>query len=122
GRTTGRINPMEIPTNLAVPGQGMRDAVEKKWDINPSDIGGSAKTYEDMILGFPYVMLPAPGNQPRSQLDTAIFVIPTTLFIWLGTNDILKAALSPNVHSTTLISEEDFSTAANTLFTKLERT
>jgi lysophospholipase L1-like esterase len=122
GRTSGRINPTEIPTNLAVPGQGMRDAVEKRWDINPSDINGTANTYEDLILGFPYVMLSDPKNQPKSQLDTALASTPTTLFIWLGTNDILKAALSPNVNNTTLISEEEFNTAATALFTKLGRT
>jgi lysophospholipase L1-like esterase len=122
GRTTGRLNPMDTPTNLAVPGQGMRDAVEKRWEINHSDIDDSVKTYEDLILGFPFVMLPEPRNQPKSQLETAVFVVPTTLFIWLGTNDILKAALSPTANSTTLISEEDFNRAATTLFTNLGRT
>lgn len=121
GKSSGRINVLERATNVAVPGQTMKEALEVKWDIDPNN-PTTVDTFEDVILGFPYVLFPSPLNVPGSQVDVAVSLGPSYLILWLGTTDILRSALSGTVTESTLTSSKDFETAAMSVFSKLGRT
>jgi hypothetical protein len=121
GRSTGLLDATKRASNLAVPGHNIKDAVETVWSIDPNN-PATIDTAEDLILGLPYAFQPAPANTPKSQMLTCRSNSPTICFIWLGNNDVLRAALAGKVDDTTLTSVDEFNMAANTLFTTLGRT
>jgi lysophospholipase L1-like esterase len=121
GKSMGLMDTSKRASNLAVPGHGMKDAVEAKWSIDPAN-PSTVDTAEDLILGFPYAFEAPPNNTPKSQMDTCSSNSPTIVFIWLGNNDVLKAALSGKVDDTTLTPVDVFNTAAETLFRTLGKT
>jgi hypothetical protein len=113
GQTTGRIHPEMMATNVAVPGQTVGDALNVKWSItvnggqvDPTSLDGA----EDFVLGFPYVLAPAPLNTPRSQIETAVGLQPTFVSFWLGSGDALTAALAGTVNAQTLTPVPQFNT------------
>lgn len=108
GVSSGRLNPTEKATNVAVPDQTIGDALTTQWNINPGNVQGTADTAEDFILGFPYASTPQPPNAPRTQIGTAIGLQPTFVSFWLGSNDALGAALSGAVNDTTLTPIDQF--------------
>jgi hypothetical protein len=116
GQTTGRLDPTAVATDVAVPGQGLEEALTTKWAIDPANPAGTADTAEDFVLGFPYAILPAPANTPRSQIELAVGLQPTFLSIWLGSNDALGAALAATVNDTTLTPVATFNTNADAVF------
>ena len=81
----GRVDPFEIPNVVAVPEQRARDALDRRWDINPLDLS-TVDTVEDLILGLPFAFLAAP---PASQVETALAQSPTFAVVWLGNEDLL---------------------------------
>lgn len=84
GSTMGTLmNPMNQPTNLAVPGQTSIDLLMKAPDPQPADI-------TDIILGFPWVYIE--GNPPLSQVGLATQLSPTFVILWIGGNDVLGGA------------------------------
>ena len=48
----------------------------------------------DLVLGFPSTFVL--GQPPRSQVEQAELLAPTTVIVWLGNNDALGAALAGN--------------------------
>jgi len=84
----GRVDPFEVPNVVAVPEQRVRDALDRRWDIDPQDLS-TVDTVEDLILGLPFAFLPAP---PASQVETALAQVPTFAVVWLGNEDVLAAA------------------------------
>jgi hypothetical protein len=87
GASSGRINPFEQPTNLAVPGHRVQDALTARPNLPVNSL-------TDLVLGFPSPFItPAP---PRSQIEQAELLAPTTVIVWLGNNDALGAALAGN--------------------------
>lgn len=96
GVTTGRIDPTKPATDVAIPGQNVGDALTIKWSLDPANLPGTADSAEDFVLGFPYVLAPAPLNTPRTQIETAVGLQPTFVSFWLGSNDALAAALAAN--------------------------
>lgn len=84
GVSPGRLNPLDVPTNLAVTGHDVFDALTLRPDAALDDI-------TDQILGFPGLLLDPPLL--LSQVEAAELLQPTTLFVWIGSNDALSAAL-----------------------------
>jgi lysophospholipase L1-like esterase len=80
GTTTGRDNPTEQPTDLAVPGHTLHDLIfyGPTLGTSPEDI------ITDLVLAFPL------GNT-NTQAQEAVALKPTTLFVWTGNNDALVA-------------------------------
>ncbi len=88
GKTMGSlINPLNQPTDLAVPGQTSIDLLTKKPNAQPSDI-------TDIILGFPWVYID--GYPPLSQVGLATQLHPTFVILWIGGNDVLGGAALGN--------------------------
>ncbi len=81
GVTTGRVDPTLQPRNLAVPGQDVCEALTTLPDPSLSVI-------DDLILGLPGL------NQgiARTQIEWAEELDPTTILVWIGSNDVLEAA------------------------------
>jgi lysophospholipase L1-like esterase len=113
GQTTGRENFAAQPTDLAVPGHTLNDALNTVPLLVP-------KTGEDqltqLVLGFPQLGFGA----ARSQVDEAISLHPTTIFIWIGNNDALVADFTGM--PSTMTSTTTFATEYQTLTTKLAST
>ena len=81
GITTGRDNPSVQPTDIAVPGHLLTDlinAAPTPLPTTPEDI------ITDLVLGFPI------GNT-NTQMNEAVALKPTALFVWTGNNDALLA-------------------------------
>ena len=82
GATTGRIDPFTQTMNLAVPGQFLADALNKRPDFSFDD-------HTDLVLGLPGVF----QGISMSQVEWAEALQPTTIIVWLGNNDALWAAI-----------------------------
>jgi lysophospholipase L1-like esterase len=83
GITTGRDNPDEQATDLAVPGHTLNDLLNTGPTANPQT-GEDFLT--DLVLAFP---LGSPIAS--SQAGEAIALKPTLVFVWIGNNDALIA-------------------------------
>jgi lysophospholipase L1-like esterase len=112
GVSTGRVNPAQAPTNVAVPGQNIGQALTSKWDIDPANVAGTADTAEDFVLGFPYCLLAPPQNIPRSQIEEAVALQPTFVSFWLGSNDALHAVLAGTISGSTPTPPAEFNANA----------
>ena len=108
--TSGRDNFAAQPTDLAVPGHTLNDALNTVPLLVP-------KTGEDqltqLVLGFPQLGFGA----ARSQVDEAIALHPTTIFIWIGNNDALVADETgmPSSMTPTTTFATEFQTLTNKL-------
>ncbi len=81
GTSSGRDNPTQQPTDLAVPGHLLGDLISRTPVLVPT-------SNEDIITD---AVLSLPLSVGRSQLNEAIFLKPTALFVWIGSNDALVA-------------------------------
>jgi lysophospholipase L1-like esterase len=81
GTSTGRDNPFLQATDLGVPGALLNDALVTKTSFPIDDL-------TDLVLGLPGLF----GNVSLTQVGWAQALQPTTLFVWIGNNDILGAA------------------------------
>ena len=81
GTTTGRDNPTAQPSDLAVPGHLLHDLINTA--PLPTPITGQ-EALTSLVLGFPV------GNT-NTQLQEAIALKPSTLFVWIGSDDALGA-------------------------------
>jgi lysophospholipase L1-like esterase len=96
GKSTGRIDPSLQPRNLAVPGATVSDALNAR----PTCVFDKFTIFTDSVLGLPQ---PCSGTgQPLSQIETAANLNPTTIFVWLGSEDTLRAAINGNSSLLTL--------------------
>jgi lysophospholipase L1-like esterase len=84
GISTGRDNPGMQPTDLAVPGHLLSDLIDRKPTVLP--ITGT-DIITDLVLGFPGIV----EGKFYSQLQWAEQLNPTTVFVWIGSNDALPA-------------------------------
>lgn len=89
-----RLNPMQQPTNLAVPGQTVGQALTMvpnfgapgfPYFFGPPPQG--IQTMTNLVLGFPAAFAQPPVA--ASQVDTAIALNPDTVIVWLGSNDAI---------------------------------
>lgn len=86
GAPGARGFPLIIPQNLAIPGQDVGEALMVRPNL-PID------SLEDVILGIPILVAPI-GIPPLSQIELAVGLQPTFTLFWLGSNDVLGAALA----------------------------
>jgi len=92
-----RVDPLEVPNVLAVPRHKLRDALRKRWEIDPGNLA-TVDSDEDFLLGFPGVLI---GAAPTSQVEAAIARQPTFAAVWLGLEDVLTAARRGNAKELT---------------------
>lgn len=78
-----RVNPNVQPTNLAVPGFSVAAALAPPSVLPPPLNGWASAVLES----------PAYPNTPISQLQEAMALKPTTVILWLGSDDALVPAL-----------------------------
>lgn len=109
GASTGRIDPLTQPFNLAVPGQGAQDTLSLRPDF-PID------SLTDLILGLPGLL----GGASRSQVEWAEALHPTTIIVWVGPNDTLGAALEADAAFVT--PDATFNAAYTELVSRLSAT
>jgi lysophospholipase L1-like esterase len=103
-----RINILEQPTNLAVPGHTVNDALYRR----PAD----EDPITSAVLGFPGLST----GTIRSQIEWAEALAPTFAFVWIGNNDVLAYATSGGTRPLTPI--EDFEHDYQELLHRLEST
>jgi lysophospholipase L1-like esterase len=103
GITTGRDNPDQQPTDLAVPGHLLHDLLYTGPVAVPTT---DEEIITDLVLAFPL------GNT-NTQAQEAIALKPTFLFVWIGNNDALVADETGMPSSMTPIA--DFTTDFTTL-------
>jgi lysophospholipase L1-like esterase len=90
GISSGRVDPTIQTLNLAVPGANVQDALTTRPDL-PID------SLTDLVLGLPgllpEIFFGAPGIS-MSQVEWAKALFPTTILLWIGSNDALGAAVA----------------------------
>jgi lysophospholipase L1-like esterase len=96
GTTTGRDNFAIQPTDLAVPGAFVNDVLTTVPLPNPT---AGQQQINQLVLGFPGLGY----GQAYSQLQWAIKLQPTTIFLWIGNNDALVADLTGTPNSMTSV-------------------
>lgn len=80
GITTGRDNPTVQATDLAVPGHLLTDLINREPVIIPTS---NEDIITDLVLGVPGIV----EGEFYTQLQWAEQLDPTTLFVWIGSND-----------------------------------
>ena len=85
GTSTGRDNFATQVTDLAVPGALLNDVMNTVPEVNPAP--GSQAQLNQLVLGFPGLGY----GVADSQASFAIKAQPTTIFLWIGNNDVLVA-------------------------------
>ena len=110
GISTGRDNPSEQPTDLAVPGHKLHDLINAAPTALPT-------TSEDIITNF---VLGFPLGNTNTQLQEAVALKPSTIFVWAGSDDALKADGSGMPSTVTPLNTftSDFTQLMTTLKTK----
>ncbi len=93
GVTIGRDNPSIQPTDIAVPGHQLSDLINTTPTLVPTT---GEEILTDFVLGLPL------GND-KSQMNLAIELDPTVLFVWIGSNDALQADESGTPSSMTSV-------------------
>ena len=114
GVTTGRDNPSVQPTDLAVPGHLLSDLINTAPTAVPTT---DEDLITDLVLGFPI------GNN-KSQMNEAIQLNPTALFVWAGNNDALQADESgtPTAMTPVATFTQEFQQLMNTLHAQTKAT
>ncbi len=81
GTTSGRDNPDAQPYDIAVPGHLLDDLINRGPALIPTS---NEDIITELVLGLPLSI-------GRSQMNEAIHLKPTALFVWIGSNDALVA-------------------------------
>jgi lysophospholipase L1-like esterase len=110
GTTTGRDNFATQVTDLAVPGALLNDVINTVPLVIPAP---GQQQLNQLVLGFPGLGY----GQALSQLGFAINAQPTTIFLWIGNNDVLIADITGMPSSMTPLAT--FTTQYQTLMTQL---
>lgn len=120
-----RDNPCTQPTDLAVPGVTVEQALTL-IPTAPSATDGTAQLSTDIVLGFPnplgYASRVCPGapTQPLTQIQQAVALKPTTVIEYLGNNDALVPALTGALNTLTPLST--FANSYDQVLDALEKT
>lgn len=110
GTSSGRDDTSVQAYDLAVPGHKLNDLINAAPTAAPTT---SEDIITDLVLGFPL------GND-KSQLNQAVALNPTTVFVWIGANDALVADTSgsPSSMSDTNTFTQQFHQVMTTLHTQ----
>jgi lysophospholipase L1-like esterase len=109
GTSPGRDDLFLQPMDLAVPGQNVQDALTTRPGFPIDDL-------TDLVLGFPGLL----GGVSRSQVEWAENLSPTTIFLWLGSNDALSVVFTGDTSSLTPVPQ--FQTSYAEVMTRLAAT
>lgn len=109
GTSPGRDDITLQPMNLAVPGQNVQDALTTRPGFPIDDL-------TDLELGFPGLL----GGVSRSQVEWAENLAPTTIFVWLGSNDALGVIFAGDTSPLTPVPQ--FETSFAQVMTRLAAT
>lgn len=110
-----RLNPTEQPTDVAVPGVTVHQALYMRPSLNITD---PVQGWANIVLGFPTPFV-FPG-EPRSEIEQAVDLKPTTVIMWLGNNDALVPALFGAID--TLTNPRSFFSDYDEILDRLRRT
>jgi phospholipase/lecithinase/hemolysin len=81
GTTSGRDNPNQQATDLAVPGHKLHDLINTGHTQLPTT---GEEIITNLVLGYP-------AGNTNTQLQEAVALKPSTIFLWIGNNDALVA-------------------------------
>lgn len=109
GTSPGRDDLTLQPMDLAVPGQNVQDALTTLPSFPIDDL-------TDLVLGFPGLLI----GFTRSQVEWAENLSPTTIFVWLGSNDALGVVFTGD--TSTLTPVPQFQTSFAQVMTRLAAT
>jgi lysophospholipase L1-like esterase len=109
GTSPGRDDFTVQPMDLAVPGDNVQDALTTRPSFPIDDL-------TDLVLGFPGLL----GGVSRSQVEWAEKLAPTTIFMWLGSNDALGVIFTGDTSPLTPVPQ--FETAYAEVMTRLAAT
>lgn len=109
GTSPGRDDPFAQATDLAVPGAELQDVLTTAPSF-PID------SLTDLVLGLPGLL----DGVSKTQVQWAQALQPTTIFLWIGSNDILGAASVANPSAATSLSS--FASNYNKLLNQLSAT
>lgn len=114
GTSPGRDNPTQQPYDLAVPGHILNDILNRTPILVP-------QSAEDIITD---AVLELPLGDNRSQMNEAIRLKPTALFVWAGNNDALNADIAgtPAVMTPPDTFAQEYQQLINTLHTQTKAT
>lgn len=114
GTSPGRDNPTVQPYDIAVPGHNLTDVINRTPILIPT-------SDEDVITD---AVLALPLGDNRSQMNEAIHLKPTMLFIWAGNNDALVADIAGTPALMTPVSTfaQEIHQLINTLHTQTKAT
>ncbi len=124
-----RDKPCTQPTNLAVPGVTLEQALTLVPGGTPTPLDATAQLSTNLVLGFPNPFgphLPAPytcpgtPTQPLTQIQQAVALNPTTVIDYLGNNDALVPALTGALNTLTPLSS--FANSYDQVLDALEKT
>ena len=110
-----RINVRQQPTNLAVPGFTLAEALAFRPD---PDAPVGPLQWGNFVLGFPNPF--ETGNPGGTMIEQAVALKPTTTLIWIGNNDALIGAMVGNLTLMTPLS--NFETSYKEILDKLSAT
>jgi lysophospholipase L1-like esterase len=107
GISIGRSDPLTQPYDLAVPGHLLNDVINTAPVLVPTSY---EQLITDLVLGFPL------GNT-KSQMNEAIALNPTAIFVWAGNDDALQADESGSPSSMTPVATftQEFTQLLSTL-------
>jgi lysophospholipase L1-like esterase len=105
----GRDDPFVQATDLAVPGAELQDVLTTAPSF-PID------SLTDLVIGLPGLL----DNVSKTQVEWAQSLQPTTIFLWIGSNDILGAASVADPSAATPLSS--FASNYNKLLNELSQT
>lgn len=114
GISSGRDSSSVQPTDLAVPGHKLNDLINAAPTLAPT-------TDEDIITNL---VLGLPLGNTKSQMNEAIALNPTALFVWIGNNDALDADESgtPTTMTPLATFTQQFQQLLSTLHTQTKAT
>jgi phospholipase/lecithinase/hemolysin len=110
GTSSGRENGSQQATDLAVPGHKLHDLIHTAPTLVPT-------TGEDIITNL---VLGYPAGNTNTQLEEAVALKPSTVFLWIGNDDALAADDAGNASAMT--PPNDFTADYAQLMTTLKGT
>jgi len=114
GISIGRSDPLTQPYDLAVPGHMLNDVINTAPVLVPTT---DEEVITNLVLGFPL-------GDTKSQMNEAIALNPTAIFIWAGNDDALQADESGMPSSMTPVAtfSQEFTQLLSTLHSQTKAT
>jgi lysophospholipase L1-like esterase len=114
GISIGRSDPLTQPYDLAVPGHMLNDVINTAPVLVPTS---DEELITDLVLGFPL-------GDTKSQMNEAIALNPTAIFVWAGNDDALQAdeSGSPSSMTPAATFAQEFTQLLSTLHSQTKAT